>query len=150
MKLNISIRLANWEADGEVLTAIRRQVFVDEQQVPVELELDGEDIEAQHFLVEINETTMLVDDKLPAIATARVLRDGHVGRVAVRKAYRHLGVGRALMNFIIAHYRNTPLPSLYLHSQVAAIEFYLTLGFVESGSEFLDAGIPHKLMRRKY
>ena len=123
---------------------IRKAVFVEEQAVPLELEMDEYDDVAVHFLMRDAEGTPL--------ATARLL-DKHglakIGRVAVLKDARGLGLGLTLMQFVVNEARRRGFTEAVLDSQTYAIPFYERLGFMAEGEEFDDAGIPHFLMRRK-
>lgn len=135
---DIEVIPATWSADRAELAAIRREVFVEEQRVPEALEWDGEDAGARHWLA-------LVEGR-PA-GTVRLLRGGHVGRMAVRRRYRSAGVGSALLRSVIAAAREQNLRELYLHAQTHAIEFYARHGFEAEGPEFMDAGMPHRTLR---
>ena len=130
-------------ADWEACYAIRKTVFVEEQAVPLELELDEYDDVATHFL--------LRDGDAP-LATARLL-DKHglakIGRVAVLKEARGRGLGLVLMRAVLEEARRQGFTEAVLDSQTYAIPFYERLGFVAEGEEFDDAGIPHFLMRRR-
>jgi len=130
-------------ADWEACYAIRKTVFVEEQAVPLELELDEYDDVATHFL--------LRDGDAP-LATARLL-DKHglakIGRVAVLKEARGRGLGLVLMRAVLEEARRQGFTEAVLDSQTYAIPFYERLGFVAEGEEFDDAGIPHSLMRRR-
>ncbi|HDK37659.1 MAG TPA: GNAT family N-acetyltransferase, partial [Thiolapillus brandeum] len=86
---SFSIRLANWHQDAEALSLVRKKVFVEEQQVPVELEWDGQDPQCLHLLAE--------DAGGNPIGTGRLLPDGHIGRMAVLKEWRGKGIGFALL-----------------------------------------------------
>lgn len=130
-----------WNTEQEVLLAIRREVFVAEQGVPWELELDGLDEQAVHFL-----TTGAAG----AIAVARLLSSGQVGRMAVLAAHRYRGVGTALLRYIQHWARENGRDNLFLHAQEHAIDFYRRLGFRERGETFMDAGIPHREMIWEY
>lgn len=132
----LDIRCVSWQQAHETLNTIRYAVFVEEQQVPVELEIDEHDPVAEHFLA-----TQIADD-LP-VATARLLENGHVGRMAVLKSHRGQQVGRRLLQRIREHARDTQLPTLFLHAQLQAAGFYEKLGFQRSGDIFMDAGIEH-------
>ena len=129
--------------DREACCNIRKAVFVEEQAVPLELEMDEYDGIATHFLMRDAEQTPL--------ATARLL-DKHglakIGRVAVRKEVRGLGLGLTLMQFVLDEARQRGFTEAVLDSQTYAIPFYTRLGFTAEGGEFDDAGIPHFLMRR--
>ena len=114
---------------------IRTAVFIEEQGIAAEDEWDGQDAIALHFIV--------YDAQKQAIATARLLSDHSVGRVAVLSQYRGHGIGRILMQQIIAQAKIEKRPRLKLSAQVHAIHFYESLGFAVQGSEYLDCGIPH-------
>lgn len=136
--MTIEIRAANWIDDRVTLSEIRRRVFIEEQQVPQELEWDGADENAQHWLA-------LLDGE--PIGTARMLRDGHIGRMAVLSRARTQGIGSALLQAAINHAVQQQLREIYLHAQIHALPFYQRFGFVAEGPEFQDAGIPHRTMR---
>lgn len=133
-----SIRLVRWEKASAALKAVREEVFVREQGVPLELEWDELDPACVHALV-------LSLDGEP-IATARLTPDGHIGRMAVRSAWRGKGVGKALMETMMRAARKRGLDHLVLNAQTHARGFYARFGFHVEGSEFLDAGIPHVRM----
>ncbi|TBU98857.1 GNAT family N-acetyltransferase [Stutzerimonas kirkiae] len=137
---DLQIRIADWSRDNGDLRRIREAVFVAEQAVPPELEWDAEDAEAVHFLA--------LDGDY-AIGTARLLRDGHIGRVAVLRDWRGLKVGEALMQAVIAEAERMGLDRQYLTAQVHATRFYERLGFEVVSDEFLEAGIPHVDMVRQ-
>ncbi|WP_229008014.1 GNAT family N-acetyltransferase [Methylophilus sp. Leaf408] len=113
---------------------IRKRVFIDEQQVPVALEWDASDATAMHFLVMV--------DGQPA-ACARVLEDGHIGRMAVLPEWRGQGIGEALLLQAIQECRH--LQALYarLSAQTQAVKFYERAGFVVCSEPYLDANIMH-------
>ena len=140
---NITITLATSPADQEKCFTIRKAVFVVEQTVPLELELDEYDAKAIHFLLWEGNTPL---------ATARLL-DKHglakIGRVAVLKEARGRGLGHRLMEAVIDEARERGFTESVLDSQTYAIPFYARLGYIAEGDEFDDAGIPHFLMRRK-
>lgn len=115
-------------------TLIRRAVFIQEQGIPEADEWDAYDQVSLHFVV--------YDQQQP-IATARLLPDDHIGRVAVLKAYRGKGVGEQLMQTIIHQARVKRRSRLVLSAQVHAQGFYRRLGFNVLGEEYLDCGIPH-------
>ena len=138
-----SITVTQTAAEREACYDIRKAVFVEEQAVPLELELDEYDDQAAHFL--------LRDAAGTALATARLL-DKHglakIGRVAVLKEARGQGLGLKLMQFVLSEAQQRGFAEAVLDSQTYAIPFYERLGFIAEGDEFDDAGIPHFLMRR--
>ena len=136
-----SVRKARWDEDRECLLSIRKPVFVEEQDVPEEIEVDEFDPVSEHVLA--------LDDTGKPIGTARLLPDGRIGRVAVLPEWRKRGVGTALMNALIDMARETERSELVLHAQTWTIGFYESLDFKVEGEEFDEAGIPHRTMRRK-
>ncbi len=135
----VEIRVAQWGEDAAALTALRRQVFVVEQGVPEELEWDGLDAGAAHFLA-------CADGVV--VGCARLLGDGHVGRMAVLSPWRGRGVGSALLREVLSACRARGYGHAFLNAQTAALDFYRRLGFHAVGGEFIDAGIPHFRMER--
>lgn len=136
----MKVRIAS-DADFEICLALRHLVFVEEQNVPIELERDAYDATATHFLGEIDGT---------AQGTARVVyRDDYakVGRVCVTKAARGTGLGKALMLGVIDHARTQPgVGRVILQAQITALGFYEALGFTAHGGIVMDAGIEHRDM----
>ncbi len=134
---------ATSKADLETCLAIRRIVFIEEQDVPPHEEVDGKDPECLQYLVTNGETP---------VATARVLPlsdKAKIQRVAVLKEGRCAGIGSKLMTFIMADLQqNHSFQSAILGSQTHAIGFYEKLGFDVFGPEYDDAGIPHRDMRK--
>lgn len=129
--------------------ALRQAVFVVEQQVPVELELDEYDsVDAAciHFVATLG------DDPARVVGTARmkvVEGKAKAQRVAVDKALRGQGVGRHVMRALESAARAKGLTAVVLSSQVSAIPFYETLGYVAHGDVYEDAGIPHRDMTKR-
>ncbi|MEN5201385.1 GNAT family N-acetyltransferase [Pseudomonas wadenswilerensis] len=136
----IRVRLADWQKDNADIRRIREAVFIAEQNVPPELEWDADDNTAVHFLAMEGDY---------AIGTARLLPDGHIGRVSVLKDWRGLKVGDALMQAVIVEAQNRDLKQQMLSAQVHATPFYERLGFKVVSEEFLEAGIPHVDMVRE-
>ena len=130
--------------------AIRMIVFVEEQAVPPEEELDAYDVTATHFLTRC--LTPLPENPTGIVATARLIDKGSgtgkIGRVAVLREYRGRGIGSLLMRTIEAHARDQGYTRLILEAQCHAIPFYEKLGYIAEGDIFLDAGIEHRLMHR--
>jgi predicted GNAT family N-acyltransferase len=132
----VAIRRANWALDAEAIRQVRTEVFVVEQGVPIELEIDGLDPTVRHVLAVRSTGT--------PIGTARLLDNGQIGRIAVLKEWRGKGVGRRLVETLIQTARAEGKEKVFLHSQTQAVPFYEKLGFREDGSPpFDDAGIPH-------
>jgi predicted GNAT family N-acyltransferase len=135
-----TIMETEWARDVPRLAAIRRTVFIDEQGVPEALEWDVHDAAALHLLA-------LADDG-EAIGCARLLPDGHVGRMAVLPAWRRQGVGQALLAAVMDAAQARGHATLRLSAQTHAAGFYARAGFVVVGDEYEEAGIPHVAMQR--
>ena len=133
------IRIVDWVRYSEALSSIRHTVFVEEQGVPVELELDGEDSSAWHAAA--------FSDDGRLVGTGRMLRSGKIGRMAVSQSMRRQGIGRALLDALVAEAKRLKLEEVSLGAQLPAVAFYERAGFEAYGDIFLDAGIDHKMMR---
>ena len=137
--MNITTIICDYESNTEDICAIRYVVFVEEQNVPEELEIDGLDGEAKHVLAFIDGLT---------IGTGRILSDGHIGRLAVLKKYRGQGAGKLIMKELMKWAKDMNLEKVWLSSQWHAHSFYLDLGFVCVGEIYEEAGIDHIKMYR--
>ena len=137
--MNITSLICDYKSNIDDICAIRYEVFVDEQNVPEELEIDGLDGEAKHVLAFV--------DGVP-IGTGRILDDGHIGRVAVLKDYRGFGIGKLIMKELIKWAQDKTFEKVWLSSQWHAHSFYLDLGFVSVGEIYKEAGIDHIKMYR--
>lgn len=135
-----TIRIAHWPDDNQLLRRVREDVFVKEQQVPAEMEWDGFDSDCLHLLA--------IDGTGRPIGTARLLSDGHIGRMAVLKEWRKKGVGSALLRRLLVEVQKRKFQQVALNSQCYAVGFYKKFGFKIDGDEFMDAGIPHVKMVR--
>lgn len=136
---DVTIRVTDWARDEARLSCIRRAVFIDEQGVPEDLEWDADDAGAMHLLA--------LDGAGQAIGCARLLPDGHIGRMAVLPPWRGRGVGRALLAAAVEAARMNGHTVLRLSAQTHAADFYARAGFVAIGAEYEEAGIPHVAMR---
>jgi len=148
-----ALRVAEDPADREACFAVRKEVFVGEQGVPEDLEYDAYDADAVHVLAVREDGVPLGAGRLlhgeaAAAKTDGDLSVGSLGRLAVTKAARGLGIGAALVGAIEDAARARGLTAVDLHAQTHATGFYERLGYVTYGSEFPDAGIPHRAMRR--
>ena len=135
-----NIRIADWhdKEDQQALLNIRRKVFIEEQGVPEELEWDEEDHTAKHFLYFKSEKP---------IACGRILKNGHIGRMAVLKAYRKQNIGSSLLQYIIQDAKKNKVSHLSLHAQLSALDFYQKHGFQAYDDIFMEAGIEHQSMK---
>ena len=137
---SLVIRICNWDEARVEAHRIREQVFVHEQGVPPELEMDGQDAHCDHALAFATDGA--------AIGTGRLLPDGHIGRMAVLQEWRGQGVGALLLQALVEHARRRGDAKVRLNAQSAAAAFYRRYGFAVSGPEFMEAGIPHVPMQR--
>ena len=151
--MSVLVRLAG-SADLDAVYDLRHQVFVVGQGVPVELERDELDVDADHAVA-------LRDDRLVGtgrLVDGRIDQDGRlepgtpgsvgtVGRMAVRDEARRTGVGRALLDLLVQRAAERGLPEVELHAQVHARSFYERAGFSCFGEVYLEAGIEHIGMR---
>ncbi|MGE5638920.1 MAG: GNAT family N-acetyltransferase [Clostridia bacterium] len=135
----VTVELMDWEHARPLAAPVRFAVFVEEQRVPAEIELDDMDARSLHALAFHGKEV---------IGTGRLLPDGHVGRMAVLKAWRHRGIGGMLLTSLMQKAKQEGHGEVLLSAQVHAIPFYERHGFRCEGPEFDDAGIPHRTMRR--
>ncbi|MDD2933908.1 MAG: GNAT family N-acetyltransferase [Methylotenera sp.] len=135
MQHDFNVQKVTWQTHAAQLKAVREQVFIIEQQVPIDLELDGLDATAQHLLA--------LTDVGEAIGCARLLGDGSIGRMAVLKHSRGSGVGAALLNVAVAQHLQQGVQTITLSAQMHAIHFYEKAGFEVCSVPYLDAGILH-------
>ena len=136
----MKITTGSWEQLRAQAQPIRFEVFVDEQKVPAEIELDEMDPHCVHAVA--------YDDAGQPLATGRLLPDGHIGRMAVRKRARGLGVGGQILDALIGQGHGDGHRMLVLHAQTHAAGFYEAHGFQVEGEEFMEAGIAHVVMTR--
>jgi len=140
VSVGYTVRVAD---DPAACFAVREEVFVVEQGVPQELEYDADDAGALHVLA-------VRDDGVP-LGTGRLVGEGavgHLGRLAVTREARGLGVGAALVRAVEEAARERGFSAVELNAQTHALGFYERLGYEAYGPEFPDAGIPHRAMRR--
>ncbi|MDA8563514.1 GNAT family N-acetyltransferase [Mariniblastus sp.] len=135
-----TVREADWQTDAQSLRAIRHEVFIVEQNVPAELEFTGDDDQHHHVIA--------INAQGDPIGTARLSAAGKIGRMAVLKNARRKGVGSAMLNMLIAIAKIHGHRAVTLSSQLHALPFYKSFGFVESGETFIEAGIDHIKMLR--
>ena len=128
-----------WHDLGSAAQGIRQMVFINEQGVPAAMEHDEHDASSLHALA--------LDGAGNAIGTGRLLPDGHIGRMAVLPAWRHHGVGAALLRHLLEAAALRGTRQLALNSQIHAAPFYARYGFMPVGQEFIEAGIAHLEMR---
>ena len=136
----IDIELMDWEKARQEASRIRFSVFVEEQGVPAEIEMDEFDASCVHALARAPDGT--------AIATGRLLPDGHIGRMAVERQWRGKGVGARVLQALVEAARARGSSAVVLAAQTQAIDFYARYGFVPERPVYEEAGIPHQDMRQ--
>lgn len=134
----ITVRSGTWETLREAVSGVRRTVFVEEQGIALDDEFDDTDPVCTHFAA--------FDDAGRPIGCARLLPDGHIGRVAVMKPQRGRGTGRLILKAVLAYARDHGFSRVVLNAQTQARGFYETLGFAAHDDTFLECGIPHVTM----
>ncbi len=137
----IRIREASWPADRSALESVRCEVFIKEQNVPRNLEFDGLDASALHWLA-------LTENDEP-VGTLRLLPSGQIGRMAVVRPYRGQGIGSRLLHHALAAAEAHGWNEVWLNAQYARRGFYAPHGFIVISDIFEDAGIPHQRMLRR-
>ena len=147
------IRLAAEEGDQAAAYAVRHTVFVDEQGVPVELERDDRDVDADHLVAVVDGRTVgAVRLVVEPPGFEGVLTEhgpvGHLGRLAVLAEARGTGLGARLVRAVETRAAERGLRLVSLGSQTHAVGFYERLGYQAYGQEFDDAGLPHLHMSR--
>jgi predicted GNAT family N-acyltransferase len=133
--------------------SVRRAVFIEEQGIPVELEIDEHDADPAQLHPGVQSAVHVLGRRGgQPVATGRLLVDygpgefAHIGRIAVLPSYRGLGDGRAVMAALHEEARRRAFPGVTLAAQLPVLEFYRRLGYRARGDVFLDAGIEHRWM----
>ena len=136
--MKLTIVTGDWDSLRDHAQSLRVEVFVYEQGVPIELEWDEAD--------EVSTHAVAYDEAGQVIATGRLLPDGHIGRMAVRKSARGQGIGARVLSALLQEAQRLGHCELFLHAQTHALGFYQRYGFEIKDEEFLEAGIPHQRM----
>jgi predicted GNAT family N-acyltransferase len=139
--MGVKVELLPWEKARPLAAPIRFAVFVGEQNVPADIELDELDAKSLHAVA--------FDEAGRAIGTGRFLPEGKIGRMAVTKEWRRRGVGAALLEALVREAQRRGLAEVKLSAQVHAAQFYRAHGFVAEGNAYEEAGIAHQMMRRQ-
>ncbi|KGA96824.1 hypothetical protein AJ85_20895 [Alkalihalobacillus alcalophilus ATCC 27647 = CGMCC 1.3604] len=137
----MNIEKVNSKKQLEDAYRVRKEVFVGEQNVPIEEEIDQYEDEATHFVV--------YNEEHEAIGAARLREvdgSGKIERVCIVQTARGTGIGYELMNVLLDEIKERKLTKAKLNAQIQAEPFYQKLGFETVSGQFLDAGIPHVTM----
>ena len=139
--MGINVKYIDNDKEIDICLSIRRKVFVEEQNIPENIEMDDE-------LVQSICVCAILDKQYVGTARYRETSSGiKLERFAVLKEHRGLGVGKALVKFILDNLDQDQ--DIYLHAQEAVIDFYLLLGFKKVNDRFYEAEIPHWKMIKK-
>lgn len=145
-KITAEAKRITVEEDLKTAFCIRKEVFIEEQGVPLEVEFDEFDTlsgSCKHILVYYNQQP---------VGTGRIRTLAGLGkleRICVLKPYRKLGLGRVIINALEEIAREMGLPRVKLHGQTQAEDFYKKLGYRTSSDTFMEDGIPHVLMLKE-
>ncbi len=137
---NLQIQTADWSDWSDRLTALRNEVFVVEQNVPSNLEIDGQDSQCQHVVALLEGTV---------VGTGRLLPNGFIGRMCVKREQRGLGIGGRMLAHLIEIAKQLEYPEVALNAQSQVIDFYHQHGFEIDSEPFMEAGIQHRRMKLK-
>lgn len=140
----VAVQVGDWATLGTEAAAIRKAVFVDEQGIPADLEWDAADATCVHAVARNRQGQ--------AVGTGRLLPSqpgtAKIGRMAVLPSQRGSGVGRQVLDALMAVAAARGDASVLLHAQASAAPFYLRAGYVVEGGPFEEAGIAHLAMRK--
>ena len=139
-RAGFEVEVADYARDRDALRAVREAVFVREQGVPLELELDARDPDCLHVLAR--------DAEGRPIGTGRLTPAHTLGRMAVLPEWRGRGVGAAMLAALTALALSRRWRAIELHAQADAIGFYARHGYLPFGPRYTEAGIEHQSMRR--
>ena len=132
----LEIKFVDDKKEFDKVIDIRKTVFVEEQNVPLDLEIDGLDSIAKHVIAYFNEEPV-------GCARLRIDERVRLERVAVLKQYRYRGFGKQIVNYVLDYCKNNNLGKIYFHSRIDTVDFYKKLGFKIRGKKFFEAGIEH-------
>ena len=135
------LQIDEWLSLKEPCAAVRQKVFVEEQNVAAEEEWDELDWACRHLLI-ANENAPMATGRLLSLGDGRA----RIGRMAVRKDHRGQGLGRIILQGLIAEARRLGFAEIILHAQTHALGFYARAGFATQGPEFDECRMPHREM----
>jgi len=138
----IIVKKVNFEKYKDIIYSLRKEVFIDEQKVPYEIEIDNFDKISDHFL-------LFLEKKAIAYGRIRYFDNyAKFERIAVLKKFRKKGYGKKISEFMIIHCKKIGINKILLHSQKHVIDFYQKIGFKEFGNFFYEADIKHRKMEK--
>jgi predicted GNAT family N-acyltransferase len=141
---NINYKTVESGRELNAALEVRRKVFVEEQGISQDIELDNHDDEALHIVVK---------EGARVIGTARVLfptpKVAKIESMAILIPFRRKGSGSGMVSFLNKELKNRQISKAILHAQHSAVAFYKSCGFTELGTSFYEAGIIHQRMERE-
>ena len=141
---DLTVKLVETQREHQSALIVRVRVFVQEQKIPVEEELDEDDLSATHAIALVNGSV---------VGTGRVLYsdlgEARIGRMAVDEAWRRRGIGGHILTALEDAARQMGIKEAVLHAQTYVKGFYASHGYVEEGEVFLEVGIEHVQMRKR-
>ena len=149
----LTIKLVETEEEMEAAMGVRFRVFVAEQQVPAEEELDEFDATATHVIAIVNQQGQGAGQG-QVVATGRVVYGNEdtaarIGRMAVDAQWRRKGIGGRILKFLEEEASTQGVDTYVLNAQEYVKDFYAAHGYVEQGDTFLEVDIPHVVMRKE-
>ena len=133
---NLKIQIVKNQKEFDDVIAIRKKVFIEEQNVPIDIEIDGLDDEAEHVIAYVGEEPI-------GCARIRFNTYAKLERIAIVEKYRGSGFGIQLTDFLIEYCKQKNVDEIRLHAQMYTADFYKKLGFLERGKTFFEADIEH-------
>jgi len=133
---NLKIQIVGNQKEFDDAIFIRKKVFIEEQQVPIDIEIDGLDDKAEHVIA-------YLDNNPIGCARMRITSFAKLERIAVMKDHRGKGFGRKITEFLINYCKQKNVDEIRLHAQMYTADFYKKLGFLERGKTFFEADIEH-------
>ncbi|MDV6376894.1 GNAT family N-acetyltransferase [Sporosarcina sp. GW1-11] len=140
----MTVKIVTDEQGREDAYTVRKKVFVEEQGVPLNLELDEYDQDATHFVVYDEENHPIGAGRMRGLVNAH----GKIERICILAEHRGKHIGKLIMNTLEEHARKHSMKKLLLNAQSHAVPFYEKLGYVVTSPEFMDADIPHRAMEK--
>lgn len=133
---NLKIKIVENQKEFDDVISIRKKVFIEEQNVPNDIEIDGLDDKSEHVIA-------YIEDKPVGCARIRINNFAKLERIAVMKNYRDKGFGRKITEFLIDYCKQKNIDEIRLHAQLYTTDFYRKLGFRTRGKTFFEADIEH-------
>lgn len=144
LDLQMTVKIVSDEKGQQDAYSVRKKVFVDEQGVPLILELDEHDQEAIHFVVYDEADQPIGAGRMRGLVNAH----GKIERICILPEHRGKHLGNLIMNTLEEHAIKNSMKKLILNAQSYAVPFYEKLGYVVISPEFMDADIPHRAMEK--